>query len=93
MNFNFNEIKIIADGEKEKFAAELFCEEIEIRTNKKPPVIEKKSGECFVELKLVDESESEDFSIQHDEKNHGYGASPTQPDLRLFDFSQKVYCC
>lgn len=68
MNFNFNEIKIIADGEKEKFAAELFCEEIEIRTNKKPPVIEKKSGECFVELKLVDESESEDFSIQHDEK-------------------------
>ena len=68
MNFIFDDIKIIADGEKEKFAAELFGEELEIRTNEKPPVFEKKTGECFVELKIIDESESEDFSIQHDEK-------------------------
>lgn len=68
MNFIFDDIKVIADGEKEKIAAELFSEEIEIRTNKKPPVFDKKTGECFVELKIIDESESEDFSIQHDEK-------------------------
>lgn len=68
MNFIFDDIKVIADGEKEKIAAELFSEEIEIRTNKKPPVFNKKTGECFVELKIIDESESEDFSIQHDEK-------------------------
>lgn len=68
MNFIFDDIKVIADGEKEKIAAELFSEEIEIRTNKKPPVFDKKNGECFVELKIIDESESEDFSIQHDEK-------------------------
>lgn len=68
MNFIFDDIKVIADGEKEKIAAELFSEEIEIRTNKKPSVFDKKNGECFVELKIIDESESEDFSIQHDEK-------------------------
>ncbi len=68
MNFIFDDIKVIADGEKEKIAAELFSEEIEIRTNKKAPVFDKKTGECFVELKIIDESESEDFSIQHDEK-------------------------
>ena len=44
----FKDIKIIADGEKAKFAAELFAEEIEIRTNKKPPVFDKKTGECYV---------------------------------------------
>lgn len=44
MNFIFDDIKVIADGEKEKIAAELFSEEIEIRTNKKPPVFDKKPG-------------------------------------------------
>lgn len=68
MKFDFNGIKIIADGEKEKFAAELFSEEIEIRTEKNPPVIDKKTGDCFVELRLVDEGKSEDFSIWHDSK-------------------------
>ena len=68
MIFMFKDINIIADGEKAKFAAELFAEEIEIRTSKKPPVFDKKTGECYVELKLVDESESEDFSIEHEKE-------------------------
>ncbi|HAX84281.1 MAG TPA: hypothetical protein DCY15_07530, partial [Ruminococcaceae bacterium] len=66
MNFIFSDMKIIAGSEKEKFAAELFSEEIEIRTNKKPPVFDSRTGECFVELIISDESESEDFSIEHD---------------------------
>ena len=68
MIFMFKDIKIIADGEKAKFAAELFAEEIEIRTSKKPLVFDKKTGDCYVELKLVDESESEDFSIEHEKE-------------------------
>lgn len=68
MIFMFKDIKIIADGEKAKFAAELFAEEIEIRTSKKPLVFDKKAGECYVELKFVDESESEDFSIEHEKE-------------------------
>ena len=35
MIFMFKDIKIIADGEKAKFAAELFAEEIEIRAGNK----------------------------------------------------------
>ena len=68
MIFMFKDIKIIADGEKAKFAAELFAEEIEIRTSKNPLVFDKKTGDCYVELKLVDESESEDFSIEHEKE-------------------------
>lgn len=68
MIFMFKDIKIIADGEKAKFAAELFAEEIEIRTSKKPLVFDKKTGDCYVELKLVDESESENFSIEHEKE-------------------------
>ena len=66
MKFNFTNMNIVAEGETAQFAAELFGEEIEIRTGKRPQILTKRSGECFVELKIENEGESEDFSINHD---------------------------
>ena len=66
MKFNFSNMNIVAEGETAQFVAELFGEEIEIRTGKRPQILTKKNGECFVELKIENESESEDFSINHD---------------------------
>lgn len=68
MNYVFNDIVISASKEKEIFAAELFAEELEMRTGKAPVVVSKPEGECYIELKLVDESDSEDFRIEQDGK-------------------------
>ena len=68
MNYVFNDIVISASKEKEIFAAELFAEELEMRTGKAPVVVSKPEGECYIELKLVDESDSEDFHIEQDGK-------------------------
>ena len=68
MNYVFNDIVISASKEKEIFAAELFAEELEMRTGKAPIVVSKPEGECYIELKLVDESDSEDFHIEQDGK-------------------------
>lgn len=68
MNYVFNDIVISASKDKEIFAAELFAEELEMRTGKAPVVVSKPEGECYIELKLVDESDSEDFRIEQDGK-------------------------
>ena len=68
MNYVFNDIVISASKEKEIFAAELLAEELEMRTGKAPVVVSKPEGECYIELKLVDESDSEDFRIEQDGK-------------------------
>lgn len=68
MNYVFNDIVISASKEKEIFAAELLTEELEMRTGKAPVVVSKPEGECYIELKLFDESDSEDFRIEQDEK-------------------------
>ena len=68
MNYVFNDIVISASKEKEIFAAELFAEELEMRTGKAPVVVSKPEGECYIELKLFDESDSEDFRIEQDGK-------------------------
>ena len=64
MNYVFNDIVISASKDKEIFAAELFAEELEMRTGKAPVVVSKPEGECYIELKLFDESDSEDFRIE-----------------------------
>ena len=68
MNYVFNDIVISASKDKEIFAAELFAEELEMRTGKAPVVVSKPEGECYIELKLFDESDSEDFRIEQDGK-------------------------
>ena len=68
MNYVFNDIVISASKDKEIFAAELFAEELEMRTGKAPVVVSKPKGECYIELKLFDESDSEDFRIEQDGK-------------------------
>ena len=73
MNYVFKDILISASKEKEIFAAELLAEELEMRTGKAPVVASKPEGECYIELKLIDESDSEDFRIEQDGKK-----SPSQ---------------
>lgn len=68
MKYVFKDILISASKEKEVFAAELLTEELEMRTGKTPVIASKPEGECYIELKLVDESDSEDFRIEQDGK-------------------------
>lgn len=63
MKIIFDEIKIVAGGDKENFAAELFAEEIKNRIGKLPPILSSCGDNCRIELILKDESESEDFSV------------------------------
>ena len=68
MKYVFKDILISASKEKEVFAAELLAEELEMRTGKAPVIASKPEGECYIELKLFDESDSEDFRIEQDGK-------------------------
>lgn len=68
MNYVFKDILISASKEKEIFAAELLAEELEMRTGKAPVIASKPEGECYIELRLFNESESEDFRIEQDGK-------------------------
>lgn len=68
MKYVFKDILISASKEKEVFAAELLAEELEMRTGKAPVVASKPEGECYIELKLFNESDSEDFRIEQDSK-------------------------
>lgn len=67
MNYIFSNIVIVC-GDKEKYAAELLAEEIEIRIGKTPAIYKNCDGNCFVELKLAEENESESFSLAQNGK-------------------------
>lgn len=67
MNYNFSNTVIVC-GEKEKYAAELLAQDIEIRIAKAPEIREKFDGDCFIELRLESESEAEDFSVVQQDK-------------------------
>lgn len=62
MNYNFTNVTVVA-GEKESYAAELLAEELEIRLGKAVGVCEKAESDCIIEIKMLDESESESFCI------------------------------
>ncbi len=64
MKYNFTDFKIIATDEIAKKAAELFADEIALRSGYTPEICNS-SEDNFVALKIEDESKCEDFSIEH----------------------------
>ncbi len=48
MNFDFTSFCVVAKNDEEKFAAEILCDEIELRTGKRPAELEFARENCFV---------------------------------------------
>ncbi|MBP3442196.1 MAG: hypothetical protein J6L62_05260 [Clostridia bacterium] len=67
MRYDFSDFKIVADSLTEIKAAEFFAEEIEIRTSHLPEITNKVPAGNFVSLSIENESESEEYTVRHDE--------------------------
>lgn len=67
MRYDFSDFKIVADSPTEIKAAEFFAEEIEIRTSHLPEITNKVPAGNFVSLSIENESESEEYTVRHDE--------------------------
>lgn len=67
MRYNFSDFKIIADTPVEIKAAEFFAEEVELRTGFAPEIVNETPADNFVSLKIEDESDSEEYTVNHDE--------------------------
>lgn len=67
MRYNFTDFKIVADSPIEIKAAEFFSEEIELRTGRLPEITNEAPAGNFVSLRIEDESESEEYTVKHDE--------------------------
>ena len=65
MRCDFSGFKIVADTPIEIKAAEFFAEEIELRTGFNPEIVNKVPADNFVSLRIEDESESEEYSVEH----------------------------
>ncbi len=65
MRYDFSGFKIVADTPIEIKAAEFFAEEIELRTGFNPEIVNKVPADNFVSLRIEDESESEEYSVEH----------------------------
>ena len=65
MKYDFSGFKIVADAPIEIKAAEFFAEEIELRTGFNPEIVNKVPADNFVSLRIEDESESEEYSVEH----------------------------
>lgn len=65
MRYDFSGFKIVADTPIEIKAAEFFAEEIELRTGFNPEIVNKVPVDNFVSLRIEDESESEEYSVEH----------------------------
>lgn len=64
MNFIFDNINLVAVSDVELKAAKLFAEEIELRTGKKVCITDT-VGECSFIFAIENESDAEDFRIEH----------------------------
>ncbi len=64
MKYVFNNLKIVAAGETELRAAEIFADEIKIRAGFKPEIC-KNAEEDFVSFVIKDESDSEEYRVEH----------------------------
>lgn len=67
MRYDFSDFKIVANSLTEIKAAEFFAEEIEIRTSHLPEITNKVPAGNFVSLSIENESESEEYTVRHDE--------------------------
>lgn len=67
MRYDFSDFKIVADSPTEIKAAELFAEEIEIRSGFSPEIVCEAPSENFVSLIIEGESESEEYTVNHDD--------------------------
>ena len=65
MRYDFSNFKIVADSPIEIKAAEFFAEEIELRTGFNPEIVNEVPADNFVSLRIEDESESEEYSVEH----------------------------
>lgn len=64
LKYDLTGFKIVASGEAELKAAEIFAEEIEIRAGFKPEISES-ADDNFVSFVVEDESDCENYSIEH----------------------------
>lgn len=67
MKYDFSDFKIVADSPVEVKAAEFFAEEIEIRAGFAPEIVDEAPDNNFVALRIEDESDSEEYTVQHDD--------------------------
>lgn len=65
MRYDFSDFKIVANSPTEIKAAEFFAEEIELRTGRLPEIINEAPVGNFVSLRIEDESESEEYTVEH----------------------------
>lgn len=63
MLIEISSVNIIAKTDAERKAAEILAGEIEARCNRKPPIIPEKSDCTFIELRIENESKSEEYEI------------------------------
>lgn len=66
LKYDLTDFKIVASGETELRAAEIFAEEIEIRTGFKPEIFES-ADDNFVSFVIEDESDCESYIVEHNE--------------------------
>ncbi len=64
MKYIFSNLKIVASGDIELRAAEMFAEEIEIRAGYRPEICAE-CDENYVALRIEDESDSEEYRVEH----------------------------
>ncbi|MBR5262278.1 MAG: hypothetical protein IKV49_00515, partial [Clostridia bacterium] len=64
LKFDFTCLKIVATDAIALQAAEMFAEEIEIRAGFRPEIVAECDG-AFVELRIADASDSEEYIIEH----------------------------
>lgn len=68
LKYEFTGFKIAFSDEISKKAASLFAEEIEMRSGFLPEMVETVPEDNYVLLQVVDAGESEEYSVEHDER-------------------------
>ncbi len=66
LKFDFTGLKIVAADKITLQAADMFAEEIEIRTGLRPEIVSD-CDSAFVALRIADTSDSEEYNIEHNE--------------------------
>ncbi len=66
MRYDFSGFKIICSDEVSKRAGSLFAEEIQLRSGYQPEITETLPESNYVLLQIIEKSESEEYTVEHD---------------------------